>query len=59
MHPALDELARTYLGGLPAPTRTALDAASVVRRVTAGLLAAMLDGEAAAARSSGCARCRS
>ena len=40
--PALDELARTYLHGLPAPAREALDAASVVRRVTAGLLEAML-----------------
>ncbi len=43
IHPALDELARTYLAGLPSPTRAALDAASVVRRVTAGLLDAMLD----------------
>ena len=47
LQPALDELARTYLRDLPAPARVALDAASVVRRVTAGLLEAML-GEAAA-----------
>ncbi len=47
LHPALDELARTYFNALPAETRQALDAAGVVRRVTAGLLEAML-GEGAA-----------
>jgi hypothetical protein len=44
---ALDELARTYLRSLPAATRAALDAASVVRRATVGLLGAMLDADAA------------
>jgi hypothetical protein len=48
IHPALDELARTYLAGLSPATRSALDAASVVRRVTSGLLDAMLDDGAGA-----------
>lgn len=42
LHAPLDELARTYLHSLPPVTRQALDAASVVRRVTAGLLDALL-----------------
>jgi len=37
------ELTRLYLGGLDRETRRALDAASVVRRPTRALLAAMLD----------------
>ena len=42
--PALvDELARIYLDSLEPDTRRALDAASVVRRPTRSLLAAMLD----------------
>jgi Transcriptional regulatory protein, C terminal/AAA ATPase domain len=41
--PAVFEaLTRLYVADLPAPTRRALDAASVVRRVTLPLLAAML-----------------
>jgi Transcriptional regulatory protein, C terminal len=39
---ATDELARVYLAGLEAETRRALDAGSVVRRITIPLLAAML-----------------
>jgi len=38
----VDELTRLYLRNLDAPTRRALDAASVVRRPTLSLLAAML-----------------
>lgn len=38
----VEELTRVYLEGLDAPTRRALDAASVVRRVTLSALAAML-----------------
>jgi len=46
--PALFEaLTRLYVADLPAPTRRALDAASVVRRVTLPLLAAMLTDEPA------------
>jgi hypothetical protein len=37
-----EELARVYLDGLDAPTRRALDAASLLRRTTLSLLAAML-----------------
>ena len=37
----LEELARLFLSGLDQPTRQALDAASVVRRVTVSLWAAM------------------
>jgi AAA ATPase domain len=44
LQPAIDELARTYLTGLDADTRAALDAASVVRRVTVPLLGALLPG---------------
>lgn len=47
LQPAIDELARTYLEDLTPQARAALDAAGVVRRVTAGLLAAMI-GETAA-----------
>jgi hypothetical protein len=47
--PALDELARTYLRDLPPLAREALDAASLVRRVTLGLLEAMLGADAAPA----------
>jgi hypothetical protein len=47
LHPAIEELARTYLRDLPAPTRAALDAGSVVRRVTAGVLAEMLGADEA------------
>ena len=39
----VDELTRIYLAGLDRETRRALDAASVVRRPTRALLAAMLD----------------
>ena len=42
----LDELAGLYLEGLDAPTREALDAASVVRRITLSLLEAMLPDRA-------------
>ncbi len=42
-----DALTRLYVADLPAPTRRALDAASVVRRVTLPLLAAMLTAESA------------
>jgi len=43
--PAVFEaLTRLYIADLPAPTRRALDAASVVRRVTLPLLTAMLTG---------------
>jgi Transcriptional regulatory protein, C terminal/AAA ATPase domain len=46
--PAVFEaLTRLYVADLPAPTRRALDAASVVRRVTLPLLAAMLPDESA------------
>jgi hypothetical protein len=45
-HAAFDVLARTYLDALAPATREALDAGSVVRRVTVGLLQAML-GDAA------------
>ena len=46
--PAVFEaLTRLYVADLPAPTRRALDAASVVRRVTLPLLAAMLTDEPA------------
>ena len=38
----LDELTGLYLDGLDGPTREALDAASVVRRITLSLLEAML-----------------
>jgi hypothetical protein len=38
----LDQLTELYLGVLEPPTREALDAASVVRRITLSLLAAML-----------------
>jgi hypothetical protein len=41
----VDELTRIYLAGLDRETRRALDAASVVRRPTRALLAAMLDGD--------------
>lgn len=48
LRPATEELARVYLAELEPATRRALDAASVVRRVTVPLLDAMLgDGEAA------------
>jgi Transcriptional regulatory protein, C terminal/AAA ATPase domain len=44
--PAVFEaLTRLYVADLPAPTRRALDAASVLRRVTLPLLAAMLTNE--------------
>ncbi|HET8758084.1 MAG TPA: winged helix-turn-helix domain-containing protein [Solirubrobacteraceae bacterium] len=43
-----EELARVYLDGLDAPTRRALDAASLLRRTTLTLLAAMLGGGDAA-----------
>jgi Transcriptional regulatory protein, C terminal/AAA ATPase domain len=44
--PAVFEaLTRLYVADLPAPTRRALDAASVIRRVTLPLLAAMLTDE--------------
>jgi hypothetical protein len=42
----LDELTGLYLDGLDAPTREALDAASVVRRITLSLLQAMLPDRA-------------
>jgi ATP/maltotriose-dependent transcriptional regulator MalT len=42
----LDELTGLYLDGLDGPTRAALDAASVVRRITLSLLAAMLPDRA-------------
>jgi hypothetical protein len=42
----IDELTGIYLTGLDRETRRALDAASVVRRPTRALLAAMLDGDA-------------
>ena len=42
-----EALTRLYVADLPAPTRRALDAASVVRRVTLPLLAAMLTDEPA------------
>jgi hypothetical protein len=42
----LDELTEIYLDGLDPPTREALDAASVVRRITLSLLAAMLPDRA-------------
>ena len=41
----VDELTRVYLAGLDRETRRALDAASVVRRPTRALLAAMLEGD--------------
>jgi hypothetical protein len=41
----VNELTRLYLAGLDRETRRALDAASVVRRPTRGLLTAMLDGD--------------
>lgn len=48
LRPATEELARVYLGELEPGARRALDAASVVRRVTVPLLAAMLpDADAA------------
>ena len=53
---AIQELARLFLDDLEDGTRRALDAASVVRRVTRPLMAAMLprsDGAAAFARVSG------
>jgi hypothetical protein len=43
MPAVVDELARNYLDSLDPDTRRALDAASVVRRPTRSLLAAMLD----------------
>jgi len=46
--PAVFEaLTRLYVADLPAPTRRALDAASVVRRVTLALLAGMLTDDSA------------
>jgi hypothetical protein len=42
----LDELTGLYLDGLDAPTREALDTASVVRRITLSLLQAMLPDRA-------------
>lgn len=42
----IDELTRIYLDGLDGETRRALDAASIVRRPTRDLLAAMLDEDA-------------
>lgn len=48
VRPATAELARVYLAELDPETRRALDAASVVRRVTVPLLEAMLPGEDAA-----------
>ncbi len=42
----LDELTGLFLDGLDAPTREALDAASVVRRITLSLLEAMLPDRA-------------
>jgi DNA-binding SARP family transcriptional activator len=42
LRPAIEELARLFLTGLDDRTRQALDAASVVRRVTISLLTAML-----------------
>jgi hypothetical protein len=44
---AVEALARVYLDGLDDATRRALDAASVTRRTTQSLLAAMLPGEPA------------
>jgi hypothetical protein len=41
----IGELTRIYLAGLDRDTRRALDAASVVRRPTRALIAAMLDGD--------------
>ena len=41
----VQEVARTYLDALDAPTRRALEAASVARRTTLSLLGAMLPGE--------------
>jgi DNA-binding SARP family transcriptional activator len=45
---AIEELAKLFLTGLEGETRQALDAASVVRRVTVSLLTAMLPEAAAA-----------
>ena len=46
----LEELTGLYLDGLDDPTREALDAASVVRRITLSLLEAMLPERGAAGR---------